>query len=207
MTETVQPILFDLVLQYQYLAVFLALFVAGFGLPIPEELSLFVAGYLAAVGLMDPLGTLITCYAGVISGDLATYCLGRWGAGWVLDLKFSRWLVPPGKLAKFRLSYRRWGPWVLVIARLLPGVRFPTFFSAGLVRMKITRFLQFDGLAAVVTVPILLGLAYLFGPLVWQAFHSIIELGDILGVLSLVIIASVLGYLLYIRLRNRPDRR
>lgn len=192
MIEFLRPVLFELVVQYRYLAVFFALFIAGFGIPIPEELTLFVAGYLAAEGMMQPGAAFVVCYFGVLAGDVATYVLGRYGAGWVLSLGFSRWLVPPGKLARFKLSYREWGPWVLPVARLAPGLRFPSFFSAGLVHMKLYRFLIFDGLAAAVNVPIVFGLSYWFGPVVWDGIRRIIEFGDFLGT-SVIVLLALLG--------------
>ena len=52
---------------------------------------------------------------------------------------------------------------VVVIARYLPGLRAPTYFTVGHSRLPYWQFLLFDGLAALISAPLWVGLGFWFG--------------------------------------------
>jgi len=59
--------------EFTYLGVFLILFVAGLGVPIPEELPIMAGGVLAHEGVVRWWLMLPVCVLGVLSGDVALY--------------------------------------------------------------------------------------------------------------------------------------
>lgn len=150
--------------KYRYLAVFLALTMAGLGVPIPEELTVVVSGYLTALGHLHLGLALLTCYAGVLAGDVVTYCIGRFGARQFLRTRYGRLIISRKRLVKVQSYYRSYGPYYLLGARQIPGVRFPSFFMAGMLKMSLLKFLLFDGLAGLVSMPAVFTIAYYFGP-------------------------------------------
>ncbi len=172
-------LLLPVVAEYRYFAVFTVLVIAGIGVPIPEELSIVVSGYLVATGRMDFWLTLGVCYVGVLAGDLVTYFLGRYGGRWFLGTPLLRFLIRRRHLAQAQYYYRRYGPRVLLAARQAPGLRFPAFFTAGLLKMRLSDFLMFDSVAALVSMPLAYFTAYLFGPRITRTFAVVVKIGDI----------------------------
>jgi membrane protein DedA with SNARE-associated domain len=103
------------------------------------------------------------CIAGVVLGDCVLYTAGRlWGrrllrSGWV-----QRHVLPPEKQVKIEENFHKNGILILLGARLTPGVRTPVFLMAGVLKMRVSRFLLADGLYAVPGVNLLFWLSYLF---------------------------------------------
>jgi membrane protein DedA with SNARE-associated domain len=67
------------------------------------------------------------------------------------------------KQMRVRAYFRKYGSKVIFVGRFLPGLRFSIFFSAGTLRVKPATFLIYDTLAAVLSVPTLVYLAWIFG--------------------------------------------
>lgn len=149
--------------QYGYIGVFGALLAAGFGFPIPEEFPVLTAGIL--VGHEDTglrwYFMLPVVMAGVVIGDGVLYGAGRLWGRHLLDIGFVRRnFVPLEKQEKIEKNFAERGIWVLLGARLLPGIRAPVFIMAGVLRVPLGRFLMADAIYAVPLVNILFWLAY-----------------------------------------------
>lgn len=165
----------DSAAMWKYLGVLGTLLAAGMGLPIPEELPIVTAGAMVGHDSQIPLDApdyafrlrwwimLPMCIVGVVLGDGILYTIGRlWGfrvlnIGWV-----RKRLLPPEKRERIERNFHRYGIWILLIARLLPGLRGPIFLMAGINRLPLTKFLIADGLYAIPGVSMLFFLAYIF---------------------------------------------
>src|SRR3989442_14186413 len=79
------------------LGVFLMLFGAGLGLPIPEEAPVLAAGALAHENVVRWWIALPVCILGVLSGDVVLYWIGHHWGEVVLD-----WRVGPPVLSRGR---------------------------------------------------------------------------------------------------------
>jgi membrane protein DedA with SNARE-associated domain len=123
-------------------ALFGALVAGGVGFPIPEELPLLAAGYLAWRGRVQLLFVLVVCWLGVALGDVLLYALGR--------LAWVRRLVSPANLLRVERQYQRHGAKMLVAARFAPGLRSFFLLAAGAGRMPLRRFLPLDLTSALV---------------------------------------------------------
>lgn len=150
----------DTLLSYGIVAVFVALMLTPFGLPVPEEISLLVAGVLAENSHVTVPVALAVSYAGVLGGDMVAWTMGR-KAGLHPKGFISR-LVGREQIVQIEQFYRRWGAWAIVIARQLPGTRLPAFFFAGASGIPLTRFVMVDGTAAVLTTIVFFSLGYIF---------------------------------------------
>lgn len=188
------------VIHYKYLAIFFALTIAGFGIPIPEEMTIVVGAYLVTTGTLSFGTTLLICYAGVVAGDVITYCLGRFAGRWVMTSRPARFVVSRKQLAQAQYYYRQYGPFFLLGARQLPGLRFPAFFTAGMFEMRFLTFLSFDGLAASISMPIVFFVTYIVGPRLRDALSFVVRIRDFTGIIILgtlgVLALSVFGYIL-----------
>ena len=146
-----------------YFLAFMILLMCGLGLPIPEDITLFVMGILSFYGLTEVWLSIFVCFFGVMLGDVLIYLIGRaYGTKLTKKGLFSK-IIPPERLAKARELFHKRGNKVIFIARFLPGLRAPTYFSAGALHLPLKVFLFYDGLAAIVSVPILVYSTYFFG--------------------------------------------
>jgi membrane protein DedA with SNARE-associated domain len=151
-----------------YAGIFAALVAAGVGFPMPEELPIVTAGAFLGQTADDPppglygWALLLVCVTGVVLSDLLLYLVGRvWGLQ-LLRLHLVARILPVTRLQRIRRGFARHGVLILLVARLLPGVRTAVFLSAGILRLPWKRFLLADGLYAVPGVSLLFLLAYWF---------------------------------------------
>jgi membrane protein DedA with SNARE-associated domain len=163
-------------LQVGYAFVFLVLLLCGFGLPMPEDVILATGGVLAWLasdleqvtlgGMIRDRGLLAMVavgLGGILGGDTVIFLAGRRFGHRVADIPPLRRIVTPAKLEAVEKQIRRRGNLVVVVARFLPGLRAPTFFTVGHARMPLWEFLLFDGAAALLSAPFWVCLGFWLG--------------------------------------------
>lgn len=159
-----------------HVLVLFVLVLCGLGLPMPEDIVLVTGGVLAWLASpVEPLTfvtmithpTTLTMVAtgliGILAGDSIIFFAGRRIGGRVADSRLLRRLVTPAKVKKVERMMRRRGSVVVMIARFLPGLRAPTYFTVGHAGFPYWRFLLYDGIAALVSAPLWVLLGYWFG--------------------------------------------
>ena len=62
---------------YNYFFAFGMLILCGFGLPIPEDITLVAAGVVSGFHATNPHVMLVICFIGVLLGDGIVYMLGK----------------------------------------------------------------------------------------------------------------------------------
>jgi len=139
------------------------LLLCGLGLPIPEDVSLISAGYLAHLGIVNLHTVFLVCFASVLGGDCIAFMLGRLFGSRLLDSRLAKRFFRPREQIRVRAYFRKFGSKVIFIARFLPGLRFSIYLSAGTLRVRPSVFIAYDSLAALVSVPALVYLAWAFG--------------------------------------------
>jgi len=139
------------------------LLLCGLGLPIPEDISLISGGYMAHLGVVSVHTTFVVCLAAVLGGDTIAFFLGHLFGRRLLRWGPARRLFSARKQLRVRAYFRKYGSKVIFIGRFLPGLRFSIFFSAGTLHVKPATFLLYDTMAALLSVPFLVYLAYYFG--------------------------------------------
>jgi len=168
-----------------YAFVFVALVLCGFGLPLPEDIILVTGGVLA--WLASPLalatlhsmvhdegllGMVVVGLIGILAGDSVIFMAGRRFGFRVADFKPLRRIITPEKLEKVEKLMRRRGNVVVMLVRYLPGIRAPTYFTAGHARLPYWEFLLFDGAAAAISGPFWISLGFYFGSNIEAAAHQ-----------------------------------
>lgn len=138
-----------------YVAVFVVLMICGFGLPIPEDITLVAGGVIAGLGYANVHVMCAVGIAGVLAGDILMFVIGRvWGTR-ALRLRWVAFLLTPRRYARVQAQFTRHGTRLMFIARFLPGLRSPIYLTAGMTRrVSFMKFLLLDGLAALISVPI-----------------------------------------------------
>jgi membrane protein DedA with SNARE-associated domain len=139
------------------------LLLCGLGLPIPEDISLITAGYMAHVRVVNVHTAFLVCLAAVLAGDTLAFVLGTFFGARVLQNRFFQRVFTPRKQLRVRAYFRKYGSKVIFVGRFLPGLRFSIFFSAGTLGVRPATFFVYDALAAAVSVPALVYAAWFFG--------------------------------------------
>src|SRR2546428_7839661 len=90
---------------FTYLGVFLMLFGAGLGLPIPEEAPVLAAGALAHEDVVRWWIALPVCILGVLSGDVVLYWIGHHWGEVVLDWRVVRRVLSRGREERLKAAH------------------------------------------------------------------------------------------------------
>lgn len=154
-------LLLDFFTNYGYLAVFLVLMVCGFGVPIPEDITLVAGGIISGLGYANVHVMFGVGMLGVLLGDGFMFVMGRVFGHRVLRNRLIAKILTQEHFLLVQEKFAKYGNWVLFVARFLPGLRSPTFLVAGMTkRIPYWRFLVMDGFAALISVPVWVYLGY-----------------------------------------------
>ena len=154
--------LIDFFTHYGYFAVFFVLLICGFGVPIPEDITLVAGGVISGLGYTNEHWMFVVGMAGVLTGDATMFLLGRFYGNTLLQWPLVARVVTPERFVAVQAKFEKYGVWVLFVARFLPGLRSPIFITAGVTRrVPFWRFLLMDGLAALISVPVWVYLGFL----------------------------------------------
>jgi membrane protein DedA with SNARE-associated domain len=108
--------------------------------PVPSEVVMPPAAFLAAQGKMNIWGVILAGTFGSWLGSAITYAVSRW-FGRPFILKFGKYFFcPPEKLARAERFLGRYEAGGIFFARLLPVVRHLISIPAGIVRMPFGKF-------------------------------------------------------------------
>jgi membrane protein DedA with SNARE-associated domain len=146
-----------------YGAVFLVLLICGFGVPIPEDITLVAGGVLAGLGYANFEMMVVVGLLGVMVGDSCMFCAGHFMEERVRRNRLINKLLTPERYERTQDLFHRYGNFVLFIARFLPGLRTPIFVTAGMTkRISFWRFFCMDGFAALISVPVWVWVGFYF---------------------------------------------
>jgi membrane protein DedA with SNARE-associated domain len=148
---------------YSYFVILAVLLACGFGLPLPEDITLVAAGILAARNIIDFNSAVALCMVGVLLGDGIVFGLGsRYGTR-LRNTKFFSIIIPERRDAAVKAVLQKYGDKVIFMARFMPGLRTPIFFATGSYHVSFWKFLFLDGFAALISVPLWVYVGFLFG--------------------------------------------
>lgn len=184
-----------------YTGIFLLMAMESSVIPIPSELVIPPAGYLAQQGKMDLALVILSGTLGSLLGAYVNYFGARF-LGRPLLLKYGRyvWITEAhfSRVEDFFLSH---GEISTFIGRLLPVVRHLISLPAGLAGMNHLKFALYTLLGAVIWVSVLSGIGYVLGAnqelILRYSHHAVIA----------VVIFSVLLVTIYVRNHKRKQAR
>src|SRR5262249_56403602 len=114
------------------------------------------------------------CTAGVGLCDALLYWVGRKWGRWLIGKNWvQRRILSPDRFQQIEKNFHDYGIRILLIARLLPGIRTPVFLSAGIVRLPFRKFLLADFLYAIPGVNLIFWLAYWLTDTFMELLHKV----------------------------------
>lgn len=168
--------------------------------PIPSEVVLPVAGYVASQGQMNLAGAIVGATAGAVAGAWVLYGLGVWFG----RERLRRWLekiplMEVEDLDKAEAWFDRHGGTAVLIGRCVPIVRSLVSIPAGLERMPQTRFLLYTAIGSAVWNTVLIVAGYVLG----SQWEDVGHYSDYINYAVYAVIAFVLIRFVWTRLRRR----
>lgn len=194
--STILPYLINWLQLYGYPALWLSIFVAAAGVPLPIGFVLLAAGAFAALGDFNIIILGLVAFTASVCGDSLGYLIGRLLGHRLLTYVEQRKklrLFSSERLARAQMYFRRRGGLAIFFTRfLVSALGGITNLIAGTELYPYPRFLLFDITGELIGVLLSLVLGFTFGE-TWEA------VGDILGAISLLVLALVLATYLIIR--------
>ena len=185
--------LVDLIFDWGYWGIFILMSIESSFLPLPSEIVLIPAGYLASQGQMNISLIVITASAGSLAGAFVNYFLALSLGRRVLKRYGKYFFISKDALIKMDEFFKKHGHISTFIGRLLPVIRHLISIPAGLARMNLVVFSIYTVLGSAIWAFILVMLGYFIGEnqeLINEYLHQII----IVLVIAIVIIGAIYAY-------------
>ena len=132
-------------------------------LPLPSELVMPPAGYLAAKGELSLVLAIACGVLGSITGALANYGLAHWlGRAVVRRIGKYVW-ISEKSLERSERYFAEHGEISTFMGRMLPVVRHLISIPAGVANMNLAKFITFTGLGALVWCTVLTWIGWFIG--------------------------------------------
>ncbi|HEX7624744.1 MAG TPA: DedA family protein [Anaeromyxobacteraceae bacterium] len=193
--------LLRLLTQFGYLAITGSLVAGGMGFPVPEELVQLTAGYLSRDGTLSFWPALVAAYLGIVIGDSLFFHVAQRQGNKLLERPAVARVLTPARRAFLDRHFERHAVLTIVVARHTSGLRLAAYALAACHGMKARTFILADAFSALLSVPLVVSLGYLFAEHLEEVKKRVHE-AELL-VLVVVVLVGVAVVLVKWR-RNRP---
>lgn len=177
-----------------YAVLFFFSFIENVFPPSPSDLVVLVGGTLVSTGVIHFIPTLVFTTLGSIIGFMVLYYLGSAVDKKVIHsgkLKF----IPVDAVDKVEAWFKRYGYWVILANRFLPGTRAVISFFAGLSHLRVEKTVLLATISAFAWNAIILYLGILFG-------DNVHVVDGYLSTYSNIVIAITVVIILFLIIRN-----
>lgn len=176
-------------LLYGSFALFILLSVGIFGLPVPEETVLILAGISMKNGDLAIIPVFIAAYLGTVLGITISYLLGR-VAGHSFLREYGRFFP---KLKSLKTLTK----WTLLVGYLIPGLRHFTGIFAGFESIKFKEFALWAYSGAFFWVSFYLSIGFFSGNYFLFFANTLQNLEFVMDLFTLFLTLAFIGYLIY----------
>jgi membrane protein DedA with SNARE-associated domain len=167
--------------------------------PIPSEVILPLAGFVAGEGEASLPGMIIAATVGSVVGAWLLYGVSAWIGPDRLHqfvVRHGRWFgVKEPDLIRAEDWFDRRSGTAVLIGRCVPLIRSVVSIPAGFRRMPILRFTAFTALGSLMWNTALIGAGAILGER-WK------QVGDVVGLLQGVVIVAIVGGVLFLMWRK-----
>jgi len=173
--------------------------------PIPSEAILPLAGYQVATGAMDVVPAVLSATAGSLVGALILYAIARFGGRPLLERHGPLLRVTPRQLDQADAWFDRRGPVIVLVGRLIPGVRSLVSLPAGLSELPLALFVALTAAGSLLWNTALISAGWALGDNWQDATHLMDEVGTVVYVALGVAVVAGVALLVGLRARRRAE--
>jgi len=181
---------------------FALLMLGIFGLPIPDETILVLAGSMIRSGQLQAVPTAVAAMSGAMAGITISFVLGRVGGRALLTRPTFARFIHRSALDRTERWFQRVGKWLLMVGYFVPGVRHVTAIVAGVSGLSPRSFAAFASMGAGLWVSCFLWIGYALAKR-WPMLRAALHAGT--GIVLVIAVVGVTAYLWW-RARKHADR-
>ena len=188
----------DIIGNLGYLGIFILMTIESAGIPIPSEVIMTYAGFMATPGgITHVFAVAVIGSLGTGLGSAIGYGIGAWGGKPFVDRYGKYFGVNSQKLLWAERWFCRYGESACMYTRLLPVVRTIVNVPAGLLNMDFKKFMAYSMLGAFPWCLVLASVGYILGSN-WQSIMGASHLLSyaIGAIVAGIILAAVIIYAL-----------
>ena len=194
----------EIVSAFGYVGVFLLMLLENIFPPIPSELIMPLAGFVAARGDLNFIAVILVGTAGSVVGALPWYYAGaKLGQARMKRFaeRWGHWLtLSPEDVDKASEWFDRHGKGAVFFGRLIPAVRTLISVPAGIAGMSMTKFLIYSTLGSLIWTALLALAGYLLEP-------QYEKVSEYMNPISTGVVVLMVLYYLYRLIRQRFGRK
>ena len=201
--ETFQPFIDWYLSNINYFTITVLMAIESSFVPLPSELVIPPAAYLAVEGKLNLWLIIFFSTIGCVLGALFNYILSFYlGRKIIYALAGSRWarifFITPEKVQHAERYFLKNGNTSTFIGRLLPGIRHLISIPAGLSKMNLKKFIIYTALGSALWNAILAIMSYILVDK-WEVYFREITWGFI------IIGVGFVGYLVVRAMKNKKE--
>ena len=193
----------DVVVSAGYTGILLLMFMESVFPPIPSEVIMPLAGYVASQGKLSVVGVALAGMAGSVLGALPLYHAGRRLGEERLTRhaeRHGRWLaLSPSDIRKAKSWFDRHGMAAVFFGRLVPGIRSLISIPAGIARMNLALFIGLTALGTALWSGLLAYVGYFLG-------RNFAQAANVLDPLSAIVLTGVAAVYIWRVIRFKDTR-
>ncbi len=188
-----------------YVAIYLLILLETIFPPIPSEVILGFGGFMTTQSEITLWGVIVVSTASALTGALLLYALGRL----LQPSRFEALLLKYESILRLKLSdvqraeawFRRYGPWTVLVCRVVPVLRSLISIPAGMSKMRLLPFVLLTTVGSAVWNTVVAGAGALLG----ENWERVIHLLDSYSVVVYVLLAAIAiaAVVLFLRWRAR----
>jgi len=192
-----------LIKHFPYLGIFILLILGGIGLPLPEDTTLILCGFLVSNNILKPFPAFIVIYLGLLSADFFLYSVGKkYGRKIVTHKRFNK-IISLETLSKLEDRFKKRGILLVMLGRQIIGLRAQFMLVSGVMGVSAFKFMIADAISSIFAI-VLWGGIGLIGGNSLEIIRKDIKRIEHIGILLAIIILSI--FLLVRYFKSRRDR-
>lgn len=186
-----------------YPGIFLLTLIEGILTPIPSEIIIPFAGFLAAEGTFFLPLVIIVGTLGSTLGSTGAYYIGYY-LGRPFVLKYGKWFgVKEKHVDKAEGWFKKHGDIMILVSHSLPGTRSFISFPAGIAKMRLRNFVIFTFFGALIWTTVLAIAGFYLG----SHWENLIGAVGSLEIVIIIVFVVILATYLYLRYRKGKQEK
>ncbi len=190
MDTRIAPFVLTLFTTLGYAGIVAAMAIENCCIPLPSEVVMPLAGFLAFQGQFTVWGASVAGAIGCVAGSAVAYTIGATGGRPLLLRSGRHLLISPRDIARADRFFARHGDLAIFATRLLPVVRTVISLPAGVTHMRVGTFVLCTFLGSLGWCFALASLGYTLGAR-WMRIGAVLDPLTIVVIVALLILAAV----------------
>lgn len=186
-------------------AFFMIIFMLTIVTLVSEDLGCIGAGLLAAGNVITLWSAFVIIFVGILIADTGIYWLGRTFGRPIIQKAPFKWLITRKDIDWTAMLFKNNGFKIIFGSRFLPGTRFPTYFSAGVLQTSFPSFFIYFLISILIWTPLVLGTSVIVGQQMIDYLQIYQEYA--IHIFFILVIALYLGFKLLVPLSTRKGRK